>query len=86
VNLATQTAHFLINCVFGQKICSKKRTSERKGQSENINYEGLDDTIMRGYPPLRPFLPCPNNVNLYLHMVPKYPTRKIHPSKKMVGD
>jgi len=37
VNLATQTAHFLINYVFGQKICSKKRTSERKGESENIN-------------------------------------------------
>ncbi len=37
VNLATQTAHFLINYVFGHKICSKKRTSERKGESENIN-------------------------------------------------
>jgi hypothetical protein len=36
VNLVAQTAHFLVNYVFGQKFCSKKKkkTSEGKG---NVN-------------------------------------------------
>jgi hypothetical protein len=32
VNLVAQTAHFLVNYVFGQNICSKKNTSGGKGK------------------------------------------------------
>jgi hypothetical protein len=32
VNLVAQTAHFLVNYVFGQKNCSKKNTSGGKGK------------------------------------------------------
>jgi hypothetical protein len=59
----------------------QKEGKAKKGKGGNY----LDDAIMRGYPPLNPFLPCRNNVNLYLHMVPKYTMRKIHPSKNGGG-
>jgi hypothetical protein len=63
----------------------KLKKEEKKGGGggcvENLfswrNYEGLS--------PLNPSLPCPNNVNLYLQMVPKYPMKKIHPSKNGGG-
>ncbi len=99
VNLAAQTAHFLVNYVFGQKIHFQKKKwgegekwnvffflirRERKKKVKLFRSHNYD-----GYPPLPPLKtllpPRPNYVNLYLHMVPKYPMRKIHPSKNGGG-
>jgi hypothetical protein len=59
-----------------------KRKRKKRGAAELLrwrNYEGFVP------PPHNPFPPHPNYVNLYLHMVPKYPMRKIHPSKNGEG-
>jgi hypothetical protein len=70
----------------GTKLKYKFKKEEKKGGRflggvANLfrwrNYEGLS--------PLNPSLPCPNNVNLYLHMIPKYAMRNIHTSKNGGG-